>query len=563
MHNRKAFCVLIMLIMVISTACGVDDLFDKKEENTVKPSTAMVDRASFYNLGENEGFVVADMYELPDRAKKIDGSWFISINSVTSVNDHFYWNQAEEQMIVTTADSIDYYWPDMKNSTVNGEGVPLENAVITLKEGTLYVSVELLKKYTPISCEIYENPDRIVLWTDTEEVPSYKVLTVDAPIRVGASVTADILEKAEEGSVIYKTGDETSGFIPVVTADGFCGYIASSDAADNGMTAFDIDFEAAVYTHNLLEDSYFTSVWHNVAYAADGSVLASELDGSEGVDVVIPTWYRVIDTDGNISSNASYSYVEKAHEMGLEVWGLVDDFAKGVPGIDVLSSTVSRNNLSDSLVASAVEYGLDGINVDFEYITYESSPHYIQFLRELYLKMKPYGLRLSVDNYVPNAGNAFYNLKAQEEVVDYIILMTYDEHYSPETGTGSVASIGFVENGIEGALAYIPANRLVMGVPFYTRLWETDAAGQVTMQVLTMKNAMSTVEYYGITPEWQEESGQYYVSYIDDEGLSCEMWLEETESVAKKRELCDRFGLAGTASWCLGYELDEVWAELK
>lgn len=563
MYNRKVLYVLTILIMLVCTACGVDDLFDKKESSTVEPSTVMADRTSFYNLGENEGFVVADMFELPDRAKKIDGEWFMSINSVTSINDRFYWNQAEEQMIVTTADSADCYWPDIQSSAVNGETVPLDKTAITLKDGTLYVSVELLQKYTPVSCEIYEDPDRIVLWTDTDEVSSYKVLTPEAPIRVSASLTADILEKAEEGAVIYKTGDETSGFIPVVTADGFCGYIASSDVSDNGTVSFDSGFEAGEYTHNLLEDSYFTAVWHNVAYAADGSVLASELDGSEGVDVVIPTWYRVIDTDGNISSNANSSYVEKAHEMGIEVWGLVDDFAQGVPGIDVLSDTVSRNNLSDSLVASALEYGLDGINIDFEYITYESSTHYIQFLRELYLKMKPYGLRLTVDNYVPNSGNTFYNLQAQEEIVDYIILMTYDEHYSPETGTGSVASIGFVQNGIEGALAYIPAERLVMGVPFYTRLWETDASGQVTMQVLTMKNAMSTAEYYGVTPVWQEESGQYYVSYVDDEGLSCEMWLEETQSVAKKRALCDSFGLAGTASWCLGYELDEVWEELK
>ncbi|MGN0164879.1 MAG: glycosyl hydrolase family 18 protein [Lachnospiraceae bacterium] len=564
MHFKKTYLTLIMLAMLVFTACGVDDLFDNKENNGVQPSTTMVDKTTFYGLGESEGIVIADMHELPERAVKINGQWFLSVNSVTGINDHFYWNSSEEQMIVTNSQSISYYWPDSLNASVNGEGTVLEQAVITIQNNTLYVSLDLFKQYTQVVCQIFEEPDRIVIWTDWEQLSSYKVVAEAASVRTGANVTSDILVKEAKASEGFITGEETAGFVPVMTKEGYCGYIAAEEIEK----AEDYSFEqpegtADVYTHNLMAEDYFTIVWHNMTYAADGSLLSGELDGSEGVDVVIPTWYRVIDTEGNISSNANRSYVDKAHNMGMEVWGLVDDFAAGVPGIDVLSSTAARNNLADSLVSSALEYGLDGINVDFEYITNESAPHFIQFLRELSLKMKPYGLKLSVDNFVPDSYNSFYNLEAQEEVVDYIILMTYDEHYSPETGTGSVASIGFVENGIVGALEYIPNDRLVMGIPFYTRLWETHGDGTVTMQTLTMINAMYTVDYYGLTPEWDETAGQYYVNYADSEGLNCEMWLEEAESIGKKREVCDKYGLAGTACWCLGNEEDDVWEKLK
>ncbi|MBQ8281354.1 MAG: hypothetical protein IJZ25_03015 [Lachnospiraceae bacterium] len=565
MSKKNTVLILAMLLMIICTACGgVDDLFDNKENNGVQPSTTMVDMATFYNLGENEGVVIADLHELPDRARNINGSWYISINSVTGLNDRFYWNQAEEQMIVTTSDSVDYYWPDAMNYTTNSESVALDKAAISMVDGTLYVSLDLFKQYTPNVCELYEDPDRIIIWSEPAKIPTYKVSVDSAPVRIGANITSDILVKETKDETGYITGEETAGFLPVMTADGFCGYVSAEDIKVEGEKSYEsIADQAEVYTHNLMTDAYFTAVWHNVAYSAGGDVLASELNGSEGVDVVIPTWYRVIDTAGNISSNASYSYVDEAHAMGMEVWGLVDDFAEGVRGIDVLSSTTSRNNLADSLVAGAVEYGLDGINVDFEYITYESAPHYIQFLRELYLKMKPYGLKLSVDNYVPDSANSYYNLEAQAEVVDYIMLMTYDEHYSPAAGTGSVASIGFVENGIKAALEYVPANRLVMGIPFYTRMWETHADGQITMQVLTMTSADNTVAHYGLTPQWDETTGQYYVNYVDSEGLNCEMWLEEAESIALKRSLCDTYGLAGTASWCLGYEQDDVWEQLK
>lgn len=561
--NKKLFTFLLLFVMMFVTACSMDDLFDNKENNGVKASTTMVELNTFYNLSDNEAVVVSGLYELPDRAKNINGKWYLNINSVTGIDNHFYWNQAEEQMIVTTADSIDYYWPDVNNCTINGSGVELESSMITLDNGTLYVSLELLEKYSPVMYSVYDNPDRIVIRTNGEQYDAYKTTIADVPVRTGAAVTNDIIVKLQEGSSVYVTGEQSGDFLPVITEDGFAGYIAADSAESDGTVTITTETNVKEYTHNLLETEYFTAVWHNMVYSADGSLIKSELDGSEGVDVIIPTWYRVIDTAGNISSNANRSYVTTAHNMGMEVWGLVDDFAEGVPGIEVLSSTVARNNLADSLVASALEYELDGINVDFEYITYESSVHYIQFLRELYLKMKPHGLKLSVDNYVPDSANAYYNLKAQEEVADYIILMTYDEHYSPSVGTGSVASIGFVENGVAAALEDVPANRLVMGIPFYTRLWETDSAGTVTMQVLTMKNMTDTVEHYGINPVWDEEAGQYYVQYTNSEGLTCEMWLEEETSIAKKREVCNNYDLAGTASWCLGYEPDEVWKFLK
>ncbi|MDE7298628.1 MAG: hypothetical protein K2N94_07335, partial [Lachnospiraceae bacterium] len=280
---------------------------------------------------------------------------------------------------------------------------------------------------------------------------------------------------------------------------------------------------------------------------------------------ISPTWFRLNGSKGDFASIASSEYVGTAHSLGMKVWGLVKNFDTGseVDTYRVLSHTSSRDRLTDGLVQEAISFGLDGINVDFEMLSVETGPHFIQFLRELSVKCRRNGLVLSVDNYVPASYNRFYDYAEQGAIVDYVIIMAYDEHTSVSDSAGSVASIGYVEKAIADTLAMVPAEKIVVGLPFYTRLWKETSQNDVTAVSIAetpfMKNVEKLVTEKGAAPVWDETAAQYYAEYEED-GALFRIWLEEERSIGEKMKRVVQNGLAGVAAWRLGQEKADVWA---
>ena len=209
---------------------------------------------------------------------------------------------------------------------------------------------------------------------------------------------------------------------------------------------------------------------------------------TKGVNVLSPTWFDIIDETGEISSLASSEYVEKAKSLGLQVWPLIADVNKEVDMNELLSHTSRREKLSNALIEAAINYKVNGINIDFEKIPSEAGEHYIQFLRELSVKCRNNGIVLSVDNYVPAPYNKHYNLKEQGEILDYVIIMAYDEHYAGSDVAGPVASLGFVSDAVNNSLEEVPKEKVIIAIPFYTRLWKETTDG-VSSESLAMASA--------------------------------------------------------------------------
>ena len=287
------------------------------------------------------------------------------------------------------------------------------------------------------------------------------------------------------------------------------------------------------------------------------------MDKTKGVNTICPTWFQLSDTHGNINSLADYSYVQSAKAKGYEVWGLVSNLEIKVDMYELLAHTTSRENLANQLIGQAVASGLDGINVDFESLDRSCGPAYIQFIRELAIKCHNNGIVLSIDDYVPSESTEFYNRKEQGIVADYVIIMGYDEHWGTSKESGSVASIGFVEAGIKDTLEDVPKEKLINAIPFYTRLWTetTDANGQVnvTSKTYDMNTSKELLYASSNLVEWNEECGQYYGGYVNDDGSVCKMWLEDARSIEEKMKLIDKYDLAGVACWKLGLESEDVW----
>jgi len=253
-------------------------------------------------------------------------------------------------------------------------------------------------------------------------------------------------------------------------------------------------------------------------------------------------------------------YVKKAHEMGLQVWGLVDNLSDEVSTVKLLKKSSVRKLLIEKLINDAIDYELDGINLDFESLNAEGAKYYIQFIRELSVYTRKNKLILSIDDPSYAAYNKFYARGKQAEVADYIINMGYDEHYSG-SDKGSVASIDFVKSAIYDTLKEVPREKLINAIPVYTRLWKEEN-GKLSSQALGIEASLKWVEENNLTPEWKEDIGQNYVELISS-GESYYMWLEDEKSLELKLKYMKENDLAGVAVWRLGLEPSYVWSIIK
>ena len=300
-----------------------------------------------------------------------------------------------------------------------------------------------------------------------------------------------------------------------------------------------------------------------LTYSMLGNNIIYDIANVKKVNTISPTWFSIASNDGTLDSLALADYVDTAHSNHMEVWPLVDNFSENIDFTAVMNSTSARNKIENQLIAAAIEYSFDGINVDFENISEDAADGYIQFMRELSVMCRKNGIVLSVDVPVPMDFTAHYNRKALGEVCDYLMIMGYDEHYDGSEEAGTVASLSFEEEGIQNTLQEVAAEKVVSGIPFYTRLWCTttneDGTTTVTSEAMGMNQAQQTLENNQVEASWDETTGQNYAQFNGESGELYQIWLEDTESLTRKLELIKNYDLGGVAEWKLGLEDDSVW----
>ncbi len=482
-----------------------------------------------------------------------DGQAYLPLNWVNeNLNEKFYWDNVEKMLIYTLPDTIVYA---DKRTEGNG-GKPL----LLAEDKGIFLSVSLLASYTDIRSELFtEEANRLYLfdlWGEQTMGTAGKA----APVRVRGGIKSPILTTVAKGGgfTVLVSGEEWS---KVLTDDGFAGWIQNKQIAETHTEVPVSTFAEPEYT-SLSMDEKVCLVWHQVLKEDDNENLDQLIARTKGVNVIAPTWIMLTDNDGNYSSYASQAYVDRAHELGLQVWAVVDNFNKG-DGVDsavLFAKTSARKALIGRLMADVKSYGLDGINLDIEGISQEAMPHYVQFIRELSVDCRREGIFLSVDDYVPSDYTKDYNRAEQGRVADYVIIMGYDEHYAGGE-PGSVASLPFVEGGITDTLAEVPKEKLINAVPFYTRLWATEE-GKTTSTAMGLAAAQEWVEENGVELYWQEELGQYYGELKTETSMQ-QVWMEDERSLELKMGLIDRYDLAGVACWKLGLDSEPVWDIIK
>ncbi len=546
----KVVALLILLVAIVGIGFRIIDRYI--------PSKTVLDGKEYFGVsgGEDAAVVLPNRLE-QGKALVKDGTAYISYElAKESLNDHLYKNEEEKQVILTTAtDIIKLPFDSAEYTTLTGNGsMPYQ---ITFSEnGNLYLALEYLVQYTDFQYTVEQEPLHIIInnqWGST----TYADVTKEESIRLEADIKSPILRKAAEGEKVTILEREDD-WAKILTEDGYIGYIRSKRLGESyEEQVTNSSFQAAEYT-SIHRDHKINLIWHQVTSQDSNAAFSEDMQDVTGVNVVSPTWFSISSNDGDLASLASEDYVSAAHEKGMEVWGLMDNFSTEIDTTTVLGNTASRENLEGQLITEALNHGLDGINIDIETLPEEASESYVQFMRELSVKCRNNNLVLSVDVPPPYDFNTHYNRKALGEVVDYLMIMGYDEHYVGSEA-GSVASLSYERNGITGTLESVSKDKIISGIPFYTRLWKTNASGEVSSEAIGMDHADEILSQYQVTAAWSEETSQDYAEFTDEEGNFCQIWLENEKSIEEKMKLVQQYDLGGVAEWKLGFERTAIW----
>ena len=536
--------VVCLLIVVLAVLGGVGHVISK-----YIPTKDRMDLNEYYGqVAEGEAALILGTEKLEQRGIISGEEGYLPLDVVnTYLNQRYYWDAENQQILYATPSEV----TSMPASSEVGSQV-------WLREGAVYLSLSYIRQYTDLDAYIYDNPNRIAIqyqFSDVNTVTAKK----DTYVRFRGGIKSEVLAKVKKGAVLILM-EELEDWNQVATMDGYIGYVQKKAVSEPEKKTFEREFSREEYNYIAMEQPV-NMVWHQVTNMEANAGFAEATANMTGVNVISPTWYSIIDNEGNISNIASSDYVNQAHEKGLQVWGLVDNFSENISTTEILSRTSTRQNLVRQLVDAALEAGLDGINIDFEYLEEAVGIHFLQFLRELSVETHKNNLVLSVDNPVPEDFTSHYDRAEQGRVVDYVIIMGYDEHYVGSEEAGSVASLPWVEQGIKDTLAEVPVERVINAVPFYSRLWKT-LAGTLSSEAIGMGQAQEVVAKYNVETYWDKNTSQNYGAF-ENEGAEFQIWIEDAQSIAEKVKLSSQYNLAGVAAWKLGFESSDVWQAIS
>lgn len=552
-QKKKAAPVLVVLILIVLVgAAGIVSFLI----NRYKPGTEYMAGNEYFNLTDKNSVALIQNGELlEEQAVLIGGEPYAAYTYVESqLNSCFYWDEETKGILLTTSGGVQTLLLGDAAVAKTPGGQP---AVQQESDGKFYISLDVVKEYTDLDYAYYSDPNRVVIRNEWDGVEQATVQSDTAQVRQKGGIKSLILADVQKGDTLLYL-ENLDNWCKVMTADGYTGYIRTEDISEpeaiEARTAKKDSYERITRDHKI------NLVWHQSTSTESNDAMAEMTAEMTGVNVISPTWFSVTDETGTISSLASADYVKLAHDAGREVWGLIDNFNEAFDETTDLAYASVRSRIIEQLLAEAASCGMDGINVDFENLKEAGIPHYLQFLRELTSAAHAQNLVVSVDTPVPQAYTMYYQRGEQARFVDYMIVMAYDEHFAGSEEAGSVSSLPFVQQAVEEMTRVMPADQVICGIPFYTRVW-TEKFGQsaITSEVLGMDGAKNYAKENQMTETWDASLGQN-VATVETSDARYTIWMEDEQSMEEKLKVIQSADLAGVAEWKLGFECADVWS---
>ena len=478
----------------------------------------------------------------------------------TYFDEDIYFDEVEDTLIITNGDRVKRYKVDEYEGSVNSKGYLIDHPVRIIN-GKVYVPMELFEDGYEIVVQYYPETNAVVTdYTDIYYL-SGEIILQGASIRTDLDIKSPkLLDHMEIGSKVYIYG-EFENWYKIRTMDGIPGFIEKQ--------YIKINHRKDIYKTELLNrkeprntDSEKINLTWDYTYRK--LVNTDNIVPIAGVNIMSPTWFSITDADGTILDKGNREYVRKYDELGYGIWPLIDNSFDPDLTHELLKSSENREELINKILELYLDYGFEGINIDFENVHLKDKDLLTQFVRELYPIFKENGLMVSMA-ISPISTSENWSLSFDRErltkTTDYLMLMAYDQHWAASPIAGSVAQYSWVENGIKGVLEVIPKEKLILAVPYYTRLW-IEEDGKMSSQALSMEVANGFINENNIQLIWDDESMQYY-GEMEKEGKLYKIWLEDSNSLEYKASLIIKYDLAGIASWRKGFETEDIWAAIN
>ncbi len=553
----KAIPVVIAIVLIIAL---VGIFYGETLIENVYYTAEREDLYQYFELVESDdvAMIMQDAH-IEEKAKLVDGQCYFDIETVEKYfTNRFYINKEEGIVLYTTEKDIykTYIGEEYTYYTVAGTENALSHPAAVLIGEEVYLSADFVKIFANFTYEYFAEPNRMLLYTEWGTRQSANIIK-DTKLRYQGGVKSPILKDLAEGENVYVL-EVMEKWSKVITEDALIGYVENKRLEDGDAVTQTPATDAVVLNYqSIRHEGKINMAFHQVFSQGANSTYDSYMADTKSVNVIAPTWFRVKDEEGTLECIASTEYVNKAHSQGIEVWAVVTDVDYEVNLGAILASSEKREAMVSALISYAQQYDLDGINVDFETVGAEYGDDFVQFLRELSILTHANNIVLSVDNYAPTASTMYYNRAEQGLVADYVVIMGYDEHWGGSQTAGSVASINFVETGIQRTMEEVPAEKIINAIPFYTRLWKT-SGGTVSSEAIGMDMAQNWVDTNGVELYWDNETCQYYGETQKD-GILYQIWMEESESIQVKLSVMEANNIAGVAEWKLDFENASVW----
>ena len=491
-----------------------------------------------------------------------NGVIYLSEDDIANFFDKYIYVEEENNKVITTYNKkIAEVSLEENKININGADKTTSASAIE-RDGVIYIPISEMTEVYDIEIGNIEET-KIITLDSLDKEQRKAIVTSNLAVKSSTNFIARTVDRVKEGEavVVISTDEEYSR---IRTENGKIGYVKTNKLANEYAVREDMPEEKQIEGKINMTWDYYSEV---------GSAPDRTGTTIDGVNVVSPSFFY-IDENGRFTENVGESgeaYIDWAHENDYKVWPMVSNAPAANESLEITSEIMNsyenRKELIEQIVDACVAYDLDGINIDFENMKQEDIDLYSRFIIELTPRLNEIGMVVSVDVTAPDGGETWsmcFDRNVIGDVADYIVFMAYDQNGVSSTTPGTTAGYNWVELNLVKFLQTeeIDPDKLILGIPFYTRIWTEDTDGVIVRNSTVNMEDIEDILPDNVERTWDDELKQYYVEY-QEENYTRKMWIEDIESLKAKVSLVNTNNLAGVASWQYGMETEDVWSMLK
>lgn len=488
---------------------------------------------------------------------RIDGQFYLSLDLIKSkIDDKVFYDDNEKTLIFTNDKGTKRFTLGDSEGTIEDKTVGVRDPIIE-KDGKILVPIEIFIYDYPVDLRYIKDLNLLVMDYNNHTYVKGTPVSSNVKLRDSSSNSSPIIKNLTEEDEVY-VYSENSNWYKVRMVNGYAGYIRKKDLK--------VNFSADKYKISLEDKKKeaflkgpLNLTW-DYTYGKVSDATINSIRPLPGVNVICPTWFSVTNKEGDIFDRGNIEYVKRYNDLGIDVWGYLDNSFNAELTHEFLSSSKVRKRIIDNLLTLVKKYNMKGINIDFEQTKIDDRDLITQFVRELYPVFKNEGILVSVDVTPQISSNVLeepYNRKELAETADYIMVMAYDQHWSSSPKAGSVAEYKWVEGNINVLLRQIPRDKFILCLPLYSRIW-TEENGSTKSVVASMVEVNNYVNRNNLAPTWDDNAKQMYAENQSN-GKINKVWIEDADSLKWKSSLLLKYNLGGVASWRKGFETPNIW----